>query len=59
MFLQKSTLSDIGSAGETISNNYRGEIYISALPALKIVDYTFDEITTKHMQVWTILPRTI
>ena len=49
------TLSDIGSAGETILNSSRSTL--GGLPALKIVDYTFDEIITKHMQVWTILPK--
>jgi hypothetical protein len=48
------TLSDIGSAGEIILNSSRSTL--GGLPALKIVDYTFDGITTKHMQVWTVLP---
>jgi hypothetical protein len=49
------TLSDIGSTGGTTLNSSRSTL--GGLPALKIVDYTFDEITTKHMQVWTILPK--
>jgi hypothetical protein len=49
------TLSDIGTTGEIILNSSRSTL--GGLPALKIVDYTFDEMTTKHMQVWTVLPK--
>lgn len=48
------TLSDIGTTGGITLNSSRSTL--GGLPALKIVDYTFDGFTTKHMQVWTVLP---
>jgi hypothetical protein len=49
------TLIDIGTVGETILSSSRSTV--GGLPALKIVDYTFGDMTTKHMQVWTVLPK--
>ncbi|MFI5423787.1 MAG: hypothetical protein ACHQXG_03255 [Nitrososphaerales archaeon] len=49
------TLSDIGTTSQTILNS--SKTTLGGLPAWRIIDYTFDGMTTKHMQIWTVLPK--
>lgn len=49
------TSGDIGTAGQTVLNI--SKTTLGGLPAVKIIDYTFGDVTTKHMQVWTVLPK--
>ncbi len=49
------TLDDIDTSGQTIISAVNATI--GPLPGLKLVDYTLDDITTKHMQAWTVLPK--
>ena len=48
-------VKDIDTTGQVIMST--SNTTLDHLPALKIVDYTFDGLTIKHMQVWTILPK--
>ena len=45
------TLSDIDTTSQTILNSPRN---LGWFTCMRIIDYTFDGITTKHMQIWTV-----
>jgi hypothetical protein len=53
----KLDIGQINTAGEVIVTHYKNSSTIlGGLPALKIINYYYDDITQKAMQVWTFVP---
>jgi hypothetical protein len=53
----KLSINQINTGGQTIIRYYKNSTTtIGGLPAIKIVNYYFGDITQKEMQIWTFVP---
>lgn len=53
----KLSIGQINTQGQVISNYYKNStINLGGLPAIKIVNYFFGDVTQKELQVWTFVP---
>jgi hypothetical protein len=53
----KLDIGQINTQGQAIVGHYKNATTtLGRLPALKIINYFFGDVTTKEMQVWTFIP---
>jgi hypothetical protein len=53
----KLNISQINTQGQMIISHYKNDTTtLGGLPALRIINYYFGDITRKEMQVWTFIP---
>ena len=53
----KLSISQVYTGGQTIVGYYKNSTTtVGGLPAIKIVNYYFGDITQKEMQIWTFVP---
>ncbi len=53
----KLNISQINTRGQMVISHYKNDTTtLGGLPAIKIVNYFFGDVTQKEMQVWTFIP---
>ena len=53
----KLNISQINTRGQMVISHYKNDTTtLGGLPAIKIINYFFGDVTQKEMQVWTFIP---
>ena len=52
----KLNIGQINTQGHVIVSHYKNDTLLGGLPALKITNYFFGDVTQQEMQVWAFVP---